>query len=574
MKSIKSKLLFTILILVFISSSLTTFIGLTESFNDTEKIMNTLIEDRLTSSNDMLEAYLNEQFGTLHLNGNGELVGLNNQPIDGNFAYIDKFSEKMNVVATVFAKKGNDFYRVITTIKDKNGERVIGTTLDISGSAYQEVSTGNTFLGETDILGSKYMTSYRPIYDGNQQIIGAYFVGMPIEAVHSILNKGLLSTIKIVVALAAIVLLIVAVITFFVSKGIAKPLEKVTAAAQQIAEGNFNVALSVNSKDEIGQLAKAFRLTIEQLENYQGYINEVAEALHKISLGDLKVELNREYNGQFKKLKDSMQILLTNLNETMLQINQSAVQVNSGAEQVANAAQALSQGATEQASSIEELSSAIAEVAEQIKKNATNTTVAQEKAEFAGKEMTVSNGQMTEMTAAMNQISMMSTEISKIIKIIDDIAFQTNILALNAAVEAARAGTAGKGFAVVADEVRNLAGKSAEAAKNTTILIEQTINAVKNGSQIAEKTADSLSISANVTKDAIALIEQIAQASQDQATAIIQINQGIEQISSVVQTNAATAEESAAASEELSGQSTILNDLVSEFKLNDTTTRG
>lgn len=574
MKSIKSRLLFMILILVFISSSLTTFIGLNESFKDTKKIMNTLIEDRLTSSNDMLEAYLNEQFGTLRFNGNGDLVGLNNQPIDGNFAYIDKFSEKMNVVATVFAKKGDDFYRVITTIKDENGERVIGTTLDIKGSAYQEVSKGNAFLGETDILGSKYMASYRPIYDGNKQIIGVYFVGMPIEDVQSILNKGLLSTIKIVVTMATIVLMIVVVITFFVSKGIAKPLQKVTAAAQQIAEGNFNVALSVNSKDEIGQLAKAFQSTIEQLENYQGYINEVSEALHKISLGDLKVELYREYNGQFKKLKDSIQILLANLNSTMMQINQSAVQVHSGAEQVANAAQALSQGATEQASSIEELSSAIAEVAEQIKKNASNTTVAQEKAEFAGKEMTVSNGQMTEMTAAMNQISMMSTEISKIIKIINDIAFQTNILALNAAVEAARAGVAGKGFAVVADEVRNLAGKSADAAKNTTILIEQTIDAVKNGSQIAEKTADSLSISANVTKDAITLIEQIAQASQEQATAIIQINQGIEQISSVVQTNAATAEESAAASEELSGQSNILNDLVSEFKLNDISTRG
>ncbi|MDD4843890.1 MAG: methyl-accepting chemotaxis protein [Anaerotignum sp.] len=567
MKSIKSKLIFIILILVFISSSLTTVIGLWESYVDTKNIMNTLIDERLSSSNNMLNSYLEEQFGLLSLNSSGELIDHNNRPIDGNFSYIDQFSEDMGVVATVFEKNGNDFQRVLTTIKDAGGERVVGTSLDTSGQAYQELTNGNVFTGETDILGAQYATNYCPIYDANNQIIGAYFVGVPIEHLNGILNEGLFSTIRIVVILAAIVLLIVAAITYFISGGIAKPIKKVTTVAQQIAEGHFNVELSVHSNDEVGQLAKAFRLTIEQLQNYQGYIDEIAEALHEVSTGNLKFELHREYVGQFKALKDSMQDLLTNLTKTLVQINQSAAQVHCGAEQVANGAQALSQGATEQASSIEELSAAIADVADQIKQNAEHTATAQEKAEFAGKEMTISNGQMSEMTKAMSEISTKSSEISKIIKIIEDIAFQTNILALNAAIEAARAGAAGKGFAVVADEVRDLAGKSAEAAKNTTVLIEQTIGAVNNGAQIAEKTAGSLDVSGKATKAAVALIEQIAQASQAQATAIIQINQGIEQISSVIQTNAATAEESAAASEELSGQSNILNDLISEFNI-------
>jgi methyl-accepting chemotaxis protein len=570
MKSLKGKLILIILTLITISSLLTVSIGLFQSFNVTDKIINTLVEDRLTSSNNMLKTYLDEQFGSLSLNSNGELIDKNNQTIDGNFQYIDKFSQDMDTVATVFAKDGNKYIRVLTTIKDDKGERVVGTELDTNGQAYKEISNGKDYFGEADILGSKYMTGYVPIYDSNKQIIGIYFVGVPIESVNSILNEGMVSTVRAVVLLTVFILIIAAIITYFVSNGIAKPIKKVTTVAQQIADGNFDVELSVNSKDEVGQLAKAFNLTIERLINYQGYIDEISETLLSVSNGDLTVTAKREYVGQFKKLKDNMQALLTNLNSTLLQINESAAQVDSGAEQVANGAQALSQGVTEQASSIEELSASITEVTEQIRKSADNAKSAHDKAEFAEKELHSSNGQMKDMITAMDQITLKSSEISKIIKIIDDIAFQTNILALNAAVEAARAGAAGKGFAVVADEVRNLAGKSAEAAKSTTVLIGETIEAVENGSQIANRTADSLNKSAKVIIDAVSLIDEIARSSQEQATAIVQINQGIEQISSVVQTNAATAEESAAASEELSGQSNMLKELISEFKLRDT----
>jgi len=252
----------------------------------------------------------------------------------------------------------------------------------------------------------------------------------------------------------------------------------------------------------------------------------------------------------------------------LIQINQASDQVASGSEQVSFGAQALSQGATEQASSVEELSATIVELSGHVKVNADHAAEASRLSNDAGSGVMESDGHMKEMIEAMGDISDKSKEIGKIIKTIDDIAFQTNILALNAAVEAARAGSAGKGFAVVADEVRNLAQKSAEAAKNTTVLIEGSILAVDNGTRIVGQTAKSLQDvvvkAGNVTNK----MTDIANASEQQAKAIAQVTQGIEQIAAVVQTNSATAEESAAASEELTGQAQMLKELVGKFRLN------
>lgn len=296
-------------------------------------------------------------------------------------------------------------------------------------------------------------------------------------------------------------------------------------------------------------------------------INASLDVLTKMAQNDYTHEISGNYKGSFNELVSAINYVQLTLNNVLNEINVAAKQVSSGSKQVSDSAQSLSQGSTEQASSIQELTASLEEISSQTKQNAVNANEASELALVVKENAIKGNNQMREMVQAMNGINEASSNISKIIKVIDEIAFQTNILALNAAVEAARAGQHGKGFAVVAEEVRNLAGRSANAAKETTVLIEGTIKRVEDGSKIANATADALNnIVEGVTK-ATDLVGQIAKASNDQATAITQINNGISQVSKVIQINSATSEESAAASEELSIQAESLKEMVEKFKL-------
>lgn len=351
-----------------------------------------------------------------------------------------------------------------------------------------------------------------------------------------------------------------------VVKSIVMPLKQIEKAIIEIAGGNLDISISYESKDELGVLSNHFRELVRKLKVI---IQDENIFLGKMASGDFTVdtECEEEYIGDFHPLLLSFRKIAERLNDTVLQISESADKVASGAENVSSGSQELSQGALEQTSSIQELSFAIEEISDQIRQNADTAAKATEQVGKVGNEIHLSNQKMQKMVEAMDDISHSSDEIGKIIKTIEDIAFQTNILALNAAVEAARAGSAGKGFAVVADEVRNLASKSAEASKGTAALIAKSIQSVENGTAIVNETAKSLDKAVNGSKEFTQLIDQISAASNQQASSVTQITTGINQISEVIHANSATAERSASASEELSLQSQKMKEMVSHFQL-------
>ena len=475
-------------------------------------------------------------------------------------ALLDDLKQRMGHEFTIF----HGDVRAYTTIQ-QDGQRAVGTRLS-SDLVKTVLEQGKSYVGQAVILGEQHLCSYVPTRDANGQIDGLIFAGISMSEAFGQIDL----TIVLSFLLGMLFILAgIAVIGAYIKRAVSRPLFRLTVLAQTLEQGDLGLnqhetmVVDIHSDDEIGILAQSFDGTIQRLRNY---IGEISGMLNAIAGGDLTAQITQEYVGDFASIRASLNDILQKLNGTMGQIVSSAEYVANGSDQMSNAA--LAEGAMEQTSAVEDLEETMRQVSGRIRQTAENAQQAQAQVDEMGRQLTESNQKMQEMIAAMGEITDSSNEIGKIIKTIEDIAFQTNILALNAAVEAARAGTAGKGFSVVANEVRTLASRSDEAAKATKDLIDNSIAAVREGADVVGKVTESLARTTELASSVVTMMENVTEAVENQTTAIAQVTEGIDQISAVVQTNSATSEECAAASEELSSQANLLEQLMRSFRLN------
>ena len=477
-------------------------------------------------------------------------------------------------VFDIIEQKDERFSTLYSSVFDTNGRIMYSMNEDAEGKQLKE------------IFPEKSMTSLQSYMDKNEAFNTfvkngkgdlVQFSAIPIniegvswwvsvEVSEKEFTKAISKMVLLAIPVSLLGILLLVGFSHFYIRTALNPLKRIAKVGDYVAEGDFSHEINYSHQDEIGQIAESMAKVVGRI---RAIIKDLLGKLDQMSQGNFAFDFwNPElYKGEYAPLLEGLYDILDDLNVTMGEIHGSSQQVDASAQQVSSFAQSLSRGATEQATSIEELSTTMDDISAKIKETAEMSINASILSKESGSAVGLSNEKMDEMSKAMQEITEKSQEISKIIKTIDDIAFQTNILSLNAAIEAARAGAAGKGFAVVADEVGNLAQKSAKAAQNTAGLIEETIDAVNKGAKITEETAESLSVVSQKTDKINEIIASISTASEAEANGIKQLSNGLDQIALVVQSNTSTAEESATASEELSGQSGRLNHLLGKFNL-------
>jgi len=467
-----------------------------------------------------------------------------------------------------------DFLPIATKLQDPNKNPVTGGKYVFVASTKTSLTNGVLTASILDsgrngansqVAGNNYIAVF-PIPDYTGKTIGVMALVYDLKSVNILSaqleaeGEQILSSINWRFGVGGVVLVtIVILIIFFITRVLTAPLQQGVNVAKKIALGDLTEKVDYESKDEIGELADAINTMVDGLKTK-------SEEATQIAKGNLQVQIaiasERDLMGK------AFEAMVRNLNDVLGEVARATSQIDSGSEQVSDTAQQLSQQATESAASLEEISSSMNVIGDQTQRSADNANQANQLANGAQDAARVGNERMASMVTAMNEISESGQNISKIIKVIDEIAFQTNLLALNAAVEAARAGQHGKGFAVVAEEVRNLAARSAKAAEETAQLIEGSVEKTNNGAQIAEKTSEALDEIVGSIVKVTDLVAEIAAASGEQAQGIAQINEGLGQIDHAVQQSTATAEESAASAEELSSQSAHLKHLLSRFNAN------
>ncbi len=493
--------------------------------------------------------------------------------IEGVVYFVPHETFLNDIVSSILISEHSRAYMI-----NSSGDTIADTTLDTitvqnieneaeSDSSLKELAAIHSAMREGKNGFGDYKNGKKSMFAAYAPVTGTDGWSVAVVAPQSDYLSTTYFDIAINLVMMVLAILLSIIVALKLANSLSRPMKACADRMRLLVEGDLESPVpEVVSKDETGMLTQS---TAELVDGLSTIIHDIGYLLGEMANQNLDIQSTHRdaYVGDFQSILHSMRNLKVELSEILRQINTSAEQVSSASNQVSSSAQNLSQGAVEQASSVEELAARISEISNQVKNTADSARDVREQTHHAGEGVSVCNQQMQELMNAMEKIHSSSDEIGKIIKTIEDIAFQTNILALNAAVEAARAGVAGKGFAVVADEVRNLASKSAEASKNTSLLITHSTEAVQTGTEIARHTADALSDVVENIQSMVGSIDQISTVSSEQSEAVLQVNEGISQISTVVQSNSATAEESAAASQELSAEATNLKHLVDQSTL-------